>query len=78
ASGRSDAIVSSSQIAALLPPAIDLIAAPAEFSGDRVSIRYAVRTPPEAPVLGALQVRVNGQWQAPSRGLARVLPDGAR
>jgi WD40 repeat protein len=76
---RSDATASSVQT--LLPPVVEILS-PQDGSAvvkNSVTVRYATRTPPDAPVTG-LRARVNGQPISlpDTRGLAVVGSDNAR
>jgi WD40 repeat protein len=79
-SGRRPDVISSS-IQALLPPVVEILSPQdgAVVANNSVTIGFATRTPPDAPVTG-LRARVNGQpISTPDiRGLARVDTGNAR
>jgi hypothetical protein len=76
ASGRIEPKVTPADISTLVPPVLDLVAAPTRFATDTVTIQYRVRAPADAPKVGEPRVKVNGEWQPRSRAAGQVAPDG--
>lgn len=78
ASGRTDAKVTNAVVASSVPPAIDLVSAPSDFTTPTVTVQVRIRTPGDAPLVGAPRIKINGRWVAASRAATQVQADGAR
>jgi dipeptidyl aminopeptidase/acylaminoacyl peptidase len=77
-SQRSEPKATIADITASLPPVLDLLSAPVRFNTDSITIRYRVREPEGAPMIGQPRVKVDGDWQPQSREIRREDPGGER
>jgi WD40 repeat protein/predicted XRE-type DNA-binding protein len=68
-------LVTPDVVARLLPPTIQAIDIPQTFSSDRVTIRFKVSAPANAPFAGEPRVLVNGRWQPRSRAVSQLTAD---